>query len=147
MQLDAAIEKTFDIHSKADLPKVALETVPFLAENPIVLFEGDMGAGKTTFIKAICGALGVTENISSPTFSIVNEYRCAAGKPVFHFDFYRINNEQEALDIGALEYFDSGNICLIEWPGQVPNLVPEHYLQISIIAGEGENRRITLKTI
>lgn len=146
MQLEIVAERSFEVTSKTDLPIVVAETVAFLAENPIVLFHGEMGAGKTTFIKAICEALGVTENVSSPTFSIVNEYRSGNGKPIYHFDFYRLNNEQEALDIGTLEYFESGNICLIEWPSQIPNLLPEQYMQINIVAGEGENRFIKLKT-
>src|SRR5690349_9492980 len=79
-------------------------------------FFGEMGAGKTTFIKALCKALGVHENISSPTFALVNEYSDGESNPVYHFDFYRIENEQEAVDIGVREYFSSGHYCFIEWP-------------------------------
>ena len=93
-------------------------------------FFGEMGAGKTTFIKAICKALGVHENISSPTFALVNEYADEGGNPVYHFDFYRIENEQEAVDIGVREYFSSGHYCFIEWPEKILHLLPEDTLRV-----------------
>lgn len=99
---------------------------------PIILFEGPMGAGKTTLIKELCRQLGVEENVSSPTFALVNEYEGRGGKLIYHFDFYRINQEREALDIGAPEYFESGSLCLIEWPSMIPSLLPEHYLLVEI---------------
>jgi tRNA threonylcarbamoyladenosine biosynthesis protein TsaE len=141
--------QTLQVNSLAELPVAAATFVTFLAQNPtvsIVIFEGEMGAGKTTFIKAICKELGVTETVSSPTFSIVNEYETTSGKRLYHFDFYRIEQEQEALDIGTLEYFDSGNLCLIEWPTKIPNLLPEHYLLVTITATPNGKRTITLKT-
>jgi tRNA threonylcarbamoyladenosine biosynthesis protein TsaE len=91
-----------------------------------------MGAGKTTFIRSICSELGVKENVTSPTFSIVNEYRDSYGKPVYHFDFYRIEKEQEAVDIGCEEYFYSGALCLIEWPEKILNLLPHELVKITI---------------
>lgn len=88
-------------------------------------FKGEMGAGKTTLIKAICKELGVTDEVSSPTFSLVNEYRTKEGKTIYHFDFYRIKSINEVYDIGYEDYFYSGNICLIEWPGKILELLEE----------------------
>jgi len=140
--------QTLEVKSLAELPQAARAFATFLSQNPsvsVVIFEGEMGAGKTTFIKAICQELGVTDAVSSPTFSIVNEYETANGKRLYHFDFYRIEEEQEALDIGTLEYFDSGNLCLIEWPTKIPNLLPDHFLQVTISASPSGQRFITLK--
>lgn len=91
-----------------------------------------MGAGKTTLIKELCSHLGVSEGMSSPTFSIVNEYLGGRGEPVYHFDFYRINDVSEALDIGAEDYFFSGNYCFIEWPDRVVELLPNDFVEINI---------------
>jgi tRNA threonylcarbamoyladenosine biosynthesis protein TsaE len=109
----------------------------FAADARIFLFYGDMGAGKTTLIKAICEHLGVTEPATSPTFAIVNEY--VGGKQkIYHFDFYRLKNESEALDMGYEEYFYSGACCFIEWPEKIPSLLPEHYVSVKIsVTGEG----------
>ncbi len=101
-----------------------------------------MAAGKTTFIKAICAQKGVREPVSSPTFSLVNEYEAADGELIYHFDFYRIENEAEALDIGALEYFSSGHLCLIEWPSKVTDLLPQEGIEVTIATGEAEEARI-----
>jgi tRNA threonylcarbamoyladenosine biosynthesis protein TsaE len=117
----------------------------FLTQNPTVtavLFEGEMGAGKTTFIKAVCRELGVSETVSSPTFSIVNEYRTGAGQRIYHFDFYRINDEQEALNLGFYDYLDSGNLCLIEWPAKIQNLLPENYVWLKLQVGPARNGRL-----
>jgi tRNA threonylcarbamoyladenosine biosynthesis protein TsaE len=140
--------KKIEVASLAGLPEAAATFITFLGQNPsvsIVLFEGEMGAGKTTFIKEICAGLGVQEAVSSPTYSIVNEYEKRNGNRIYHFDFYRIKDESEALDIGFYEYLDSGNLCLIEWPSKVENLLPEHCLLVEIASGEGEKRIITLK--
>ena len=145
----ADTEQTLAVNSLAELPAAAQTFATFLGQNPgvsVVIFEGEMGAGKTTFIKAVCRELGVTDAVSSPTFSIVNEYETTSGKRLYHFDFYRIEEEQEALNIGALEYFDSGNLCFIEWPSKVPNLLPDHYLTVNIAASPSGQRTITLKT-
>lgn len=113
---------------------------------PIILFEGPMGAGKTTLIKELCRQLGVEENVSSPTFALVNEYEGRSGKLIYHFDFYRIDDEREALDIGAPEYFESGNLCLIEWSSLIPNLLPESYLLVEITPdAEGKERRLVVR--
>jgi tRNA threonylcarbamoyladenosine biosynthesis protein TsaE len=105
-----------------------------LAENPnkIILFHGEMGAGKTTLIKALTKELGVNGATSSPTFSLVNEYQTITNQIVYHFDFYRLNKETEALDMGADDYFYSGNWCFIEWAEKIPNLIPEAHSVIKI---------------
>jgi tRNA threonylcarbamoyladenosine biosynthesis protein TsaE len=91
-----------------------------------------MGAGKTTLVKAICKHIQVKEVVSSPTFSIINEYRTDKGQPVYHFDFYRLKKETEAYDLGVNEYFDSGDLCLVEWSEKIPSLIPDHYFNILI---------------
>nr|WP_068889699.1 tRNA (adenosine(37)-N6)-threonylcarbamoyltransferase complex ATPase subunit type 1 TsaE [Pedobacter panaciterrae] len=127
-----------NVNSLSDLDKAAISLLDFAGTEKIFVFEGDMGAGKTTFIKALAKALGVKELVSSPTFSIVNEYE-GKGKTFYHFDFYRIKNLQEAYDIGYEEYFFSGNTCFIEWPEKVEELLPEHYIKVEIkILGENE---------
>lgn len=134
--------------SLADLPAAASVLLEHAEQEPIILFEGPMGAGKTTLIKEICFQLGVQENVSSPTFALVNEYEAAGGNLIYHFDFYRINEEREALDIGALEYFESGRLCLIEWPSMIPNLLPEHYLLVELQpAADGEVRTMTINKV
>ncbi len=99
---------------------------------PIILFDGEMGAGKTTLIQKICEVLKVEDTVSSPTFSLVNEYFSPEKGAVYHFDFYRIDSEEEALDIGLYDYLDSGNWCFIEWPEKIANLLPEECVRISI---------------
>ncbi|MFT4974023.1 MAG: tRNA threonylcarbamoyladenosine biosynthesis protein TsaE [Saprospiraceae bacterium] len=100
--------------------------------NKVILFHGKMGAGKTTFIKQLAKELGVMEATSSPTFSLVNEYQTTNNQLVYHFDFYRLKNETEALDMGIEEYLYSGNWCFIEWAEQIPSLIPETHSVISI---------------
>jgi tRNA threonylcarbamoyladenosine biosynthesis protein TsaE len=127
--------------SLEDLPAAASVLLEEAAAASVILFEGPMGAGKTTLIKELCRQLGVEENVSSPTFALVNEYEGRERKLIYHFDFYRINDEREALDIGAPEYFESGNLCLIEWPSLIPNLLPEHYLLVELEVGEDDMER------
>src|SRR5690606_6984159 len=115
---------TIDVPTIETLPQAAEKLLEAVGNQRVLLFYGDMGAGKTTFISAICRQLGVTDVASSPTFAIVNEYRSAAG-PVYHFDFYRIRSEQEAFDLGYEDYFYSGAYCCVEWPEKIPNLLPE----------------------
>lgn len=105
-----------------------------LEQNPykVILFHGEMGVGKTTLIKALAKKLGVNEVTSSPTFSLVNEYQTSNNQTVYHFDFYRLNNEIEALDMGADEYLYSGNWCFIEWAEKISTLIPDNYSTISI---------------
>ena len=116
-----------------DLERAAREFLQLLGGRTLVAFYAPMGAGKTTFTTAVCKELGVEEDaISSPTFAIVNEYRGKGGRPVFHFDFYRIESPSEALDIGLYDYLDSGELCLMEWPGNVEGLLPEETLRVQI---------------
>lgn len=127
------------INSVDELGAAAAQLLQYASLQKIFLFYGDMGAGKTTFIKAICEKLGVSENTSSPTFSIVNEYPSPQG-PVYHFDFYRLKTETEALDLGYEDYFYSGHYCFIEWPEKIPDLIPEHFVKVNISA-DNDNRR------
>ena len=115
-------------------------------EDKIFLFYGQMGAGKTTFINELCQALGVLDHTSSPTFSIVNEYDSESGT-IFHFDFYRLKNEVEALDMGYEEYFYSNNYCFVEWPEKIANLLPLNHLKIKIEAIDQNQRKIEIEKI
>lgn len=125
----------FLIKNTDELPVVAKELVSKF-KHKIVLFEGELGAGKTTLIKELVKQLGSTDEASSPTFSIVNEYDSPNGK-IFHFDFYRIKSEEEALDFGTEEYLDSGNWCFIEWPDKIENLLFDDFHKIKIISEDG----------
>lgn len=116
----------------ADLPTVAESLISAFGSHKVLAFSGPMGAGKTTLIKAICEKLGVKETISSPTFSIVNEYHTADGKKIFHFDFYRIKDINEAYDMGYEEYFYSEAYCFIEWPEMISGLLPNGALKVEI---------------
>ena len=130
------------INHLSELSSAAKALLNFASDQKLFIFEGEMGAGKTTFIKAFCEELGVEETVSSPTFSIVNEY-VAGGQVIYHFDFYRIKNLREAYDIGYEEYFYSGNICLIEWPERIAELLPDHYVKVQIEALSPEQRAFT----
>lgn len=118
------------------------ELLDHYPDQRIWLFHGDMGAGKTSFIKEICRQLGVNENMSSPTFTLVNEYLDKIGTKVFHFDFYRLKNELEAMEIGVEEYFYSGNYCFIEWPEKVRSLLPANHININITVEDPDHRTI-----
>lgn len=131
------------INGLEDLPRAAKVFLKKKGQSSIVAFYGGMGAGKTTFITALCKELGVEDVVNSPTFTIVNEYKSASGDPVYHFDFYRINRLSEAMDIGLFEYFDSGDLCLIEWPEMIEELLPEETLKVQILT-EDENTRTLL---
>jgi len=131
--------KSISINSTTELNHVAQELLAFAKGEKFFIFEGEMAAGKTTFIKAFCEALGVEDVVSSPTFSIVNEYDSPKGA-VYHFDFYRLKNLQEAYDIGYEEYFYSDNYCLVEWPSKVEELLPEKYIKIEITVTVHEQR-------
>ena len=111
-----------------DLNRVAKEFLERTGNNTIYALYGPMGVGKTTFVKAVAGCLGIEDDVNSPTFAIVNEYLTATGDSVFHFDFYRVKNIEEAMDFGYEEYFYSGNRCFIEWPEMVAPLLPKNTL-------------------
>lgn len=128
------------VNGLSDLPRAAQQLLAFSGGEKIFTFNGDMGAGKTTFIKAFCKVLGVDDVVSSPTYSIVNEYKVSNGS-VYHFDFYRIKDIREAFDLGYEEYFYGGSICLIEWPERVAELLPDHFVEIKITIVD-ENKRI-----
>lgn len=119
-----------------------------LASNPqkIILFNGEMGVGKTTFIKALSKQLGVLDQTSSPTFSLVNEYQINTKEKVYHFDVYRLNSQEEAFDMGIEEYLYSGNWCFIEWAEKIPNLIPQKHSQITIVTNTNGTRKLILKT-
>jgi tRNA threonylcarbamoyladenosine biosynthesis protein TsaE len=134
------------INGLSGLEQAARSILEEAGDQQIFIFEGEMGAGKTTLIKALARALGVKELVSSPTFSIVNEYE-GNGKVIYHFDFYRIKNLQEAYDIGYEEYFYSGNICFIEWPEKIAELLPEHYLKIEIEVRNENDRVLSISKI
>lgn len=123
----------------------AAEFLKELGDRKIVAFYGSMGAGKTTFIKAICDVLGVTDTVNSPTFAIVNEYLAANGDSVYHFDFYRIKKIEEAYDFGYEDYFYSGNLCLIEWPELIEELLPEDTVRVKIEETTNGARELTIE--
>ena len=132
------------IYYITDLEEIAKKIIGQAGNKTIWIFEGEMGAGKTTLIKAICKKLGVLSAVQSPTFSIVNEYATAGGDNVYHFDFYRLKRESEALDFGIEEYFDSGNICLLEWAEKIESLLPENCYTIQIEVIDENSRNLSL---
>jgi tRNA threonylcarbamoyladenosine biosynthesis protein TsaE len=136
----------YQVKDSDDLYTVAKDLLKFAEHEKVFLFSGEMGAGKTTFIKSICKELGVADSVSSPTYSIVNEYDSPNGK-IFHFDFYRIKYETEAFDLGFEEYLYSGNYCFIEWPENITNLCPEKYIKVTLEAINNAKRLITAQLI
>lgn len=136
--------EVINIKTLKDLKKAAKQFILLIGENRVFAFYGNMGAGKTTFIKAICSELGVKENITSPTFSLINEYIIKSNQSLYHFDCYRLKNINEAYDIGADEYFDSGQICFIEWPEKIEDLLPSGTVNVIIKVLGDESREITI---
>ena len=134
------------VKSISELKGAAEKLIRFAGEEKIFLFYGDMGAGKTTFIKSLCECLGVTEPTSSPTFSIINEYRSTSSK-IYHFDFYRLKKQDEALDMGYEEYFYSDNYCFIEWPEKIAGLLPDHYIRVDLNVLSNNERLLTFTKI
>lgn len=120
------------INGTGDLPRAAAEFLELIGDHRLIAFYGSMGAGKTTFITALCQQLGVVDVVNSPTFTIVNEYCTETGEPVYHFDFYRIKSLQEVMDMGFDEYVYSGCLCLMEWPEMLGELLPEDALKVRI---------------
>ena len=132
------------IQSLESIDQAANEFVKAMGDNTVFAFRGEMGAGKTTFIKAICEKLGVSDTINSPTFAIVNEYRSDSGELIYHFDFYRINKVEEAFDFGYEDYFYSGSLCFIEWPELIEDLLPADTVNVTIKALEDGSRSVVV---
>ena len=135
------MHKSYSLDDLTNISKEIISTV----NNKVLLFYGDMGVGKTTLIKEMCNQLGVLDNISSPTFSLVNEYETKTKERVFHFDFYRITNEEEALDMGFEDYIYNNDWCFIEWPENIENLLPLDAVEIHLSLLENGKRNIQLK--
>ena len=131
------------IYTLLEVDQIAREIIELIS-GKVVLFYGQMGVGKTTLIKEICKSLHTQDIISSPTFSLVNEYRTQNDEPIYHFDFYRIESEEEALDIGVEDYFYSGDWCLIEWPNNIENLLPLDAVEIHLSHADDGKRSIQL---
>jgi tRNA threonylcarbamoyladenosine biosynthesis protein TsaE len=136
--------QAFHEASLTDLNEVAKKFIEKAGKSKVWLFYGEMGSGKTTFIKSLCSQLGVTDTMSSPTFSIVNEYLTHTNTKIFHFDFYRIKNEAEAYDIGTEEYFYSGNYCFVEWPEKIPSLIPAERADVFITSENHTQRTLAI---
>ena len=137
----------FRFRSLADLDTVSIKLLEMGKHIPIWLFQGHMGAGKTTLIKSLCKNLEVTSVVHSPTFALVNEYITVNEDVIYHFDFYRIRDEVEALDIGVEEYLDSGNLCFVEWPEKIESLWPQQYLLLNLHMEENEERILKVEEI
>lgn len=133
-----------EIKSLDKIDAAAIEFIKAMGDNTVFAFHGDMGAGKTTFIKAICENLGVSDSINSPTFAIVNEYRSDSAELIYHFDFYRINKIEEAFDFGYEDYFYSGSLCFIEWPEKIESLLPNDAVNVHIKVQEDGSRKVFL---
>lgn len=129
----------------ADLDKTASEILRDLGDTTTVLFDAPMGAGKTTLISALCRALGSTDDVGSPTFSIINEYRDGENNPIYHFDFYRIDDATELLDLGVEDYFYSGSRCFVEWPEKGGSLLPDDAAVVRIRVGERGEREVIVR--
>ena len=136
------MKKEFHINSVEALGEVSDYLISLRDGADVIAFYGAMGAGKTTLIKNLCHRMGVTDEVNSPTFAIVNEYVTEEGDPVYHFDFYRIKKMEEAYDIGYENYFYSGNLCLIEWPEMIEPLLPERYIRVDICPGFSDDERV-----
>ncbi len=132
------------IESLDKIDDAAISFIKAMGDNTVFAFRGEMGAGKTTFIKAICENLSVSDTINSPTFAIVNEYRSDSGELIYHFDFYRINKIEEVYDFGYEDYFYSGSLCFIEWPELIEELLPKDTVNVSIKAEEDGTRSVVV---
>ncbi len=131
------------INSLEQIHEAAQEFVAAMGDHTVFAFYGQMGAGKTTFVKAVCKCLGVEDVINSPTFAIVNEYRSGSGELIYHFDFYRIKKLEEVYDMGYEDYFYSGALCFIEWPELIEELLPADAVKVSIVEAEDGSRTVS----
>ncbi len=134
--------KVFEINGVDGLSEVSDFLIGIRDEADVIAFYGPMGAGKTTLIKNLCHKMGVTDEVNSPTFAIINEYVTDSGEPVYHFDFYRIRKLEEVYDIGYENYFYSGHLCLLEWPQLIDSIMPERYVRVDIAPGRDDDSRI-----
>ena len=140
----SGMEHSIKIASLSGIDQAAREFLQETEGYTVIAFYAPMGAGKTTFTTALCHRLGVSDDaVSSPTFAIVNEYRTGSGDPLYHFDFYRIDNVAEALDIGFYDYSDSGALCVIEWPENIEDILPEETLRVRITVNPDESRTVS----
>lgn len=139
--------KTIQLKSIDDIAQAAHEFVAEMGDETVYAFYGEMGAGKTTFINAICKALGVEDDTTnSPSFSIINEYRSdTTAELIYHFDLYRLDSLEEAFDIGVEDYFDSGALCFLEWPERIADILPNDTVKVTIIVNDDDSRTITLE--
>jgi len=140
------MEYSYVIHAETDIGRVANEVVPILKEYKVVAFFGNMGVGKTTFIKGVCEVLGVEDSVTSPSFAIVNEYEGNDNQVIFHFDFYRLKDVSEVFDMGYEDYFFSDHICLIEWPEKIASVLPDDRIDAYLSENEDGSRSLKLKT-
>jgi len=136
---------TLEIQSLDTINETAQKFIEQIGDRTVFAFNGKMGAGKTTFIKSVCETLGVKETVNSPTFAIVNEYEAADGRIIYHFDCYRINKVQEALDMGAEEYLYSGNLCFIEWSENIAPILPDFLVNVDIEELENGKRNVIIR--
>ncbi len=138
--------KTIQIANEAALDAAAREFVQLMGDNTVFAFYGDMGAGKTTFINALCRALGVnSDDTASPTFALINEYRSdTTAELIYHFDFYRIEDLEEAIELGIEDYFDSGAVCLIEWPERVAAALPADTVTVRLTVNDDDSRTLSI---
>jgi len=138
--------KKFEIPSIEALPEAARRFAAEMGDNTVFAFYGDMGAGKTTFINALCEVLGVDpDETASPTFALINEYRSdTTAELIYHFDFYRVESLEEALELGIEDYFDSGAICLIEWPERIAAALPNDTVSVKITVNDDDSRTLTI---
>lgn len=130
------MKQKWQVKDESDLEDIAKQLLSDFKNNRVFTFSGNLGSGKTTFIKYLCKVLGVKEHVSSPTFALVNEYEAGSGIRIFHFDFYRVKNVREAYDMGYEEYFYSGAYCFVEWPEMIEELVPEDAVNLQITVND-----------
>lgn len=142
------MEHKINIASAEALPEAAKQFAALMGDETVYAFYGEMGAGKTSFIRELCRVLGVEEDLAnSPSFSIINEYRSdTTAELIYHFDLYRLESEEEALEIGVEDYFDSGALCLLEWPERIEPLLPNDVVNVSITVNDDESRTLTINT-
>ena len=136
--------RLFLVHSIEEMSDVAQTFLKEIGDKRVIAFFGNMGVGKTTFIKEVCKQLGVTDVVNSPTFAVINEYASNVG-PIYHFDFYRIKNIEEAYDFGYEDYFYSGNFCFIEWSEKIVDILPDDCIQVTITELENGNRKFVIE--